>query len=62
MKTINVVLASGIIELSENKSKFAKIRKAVCRWESIVLLSLFGITAKVAVEQVLMILKGFHQS
>ena len=55
---INIVLADRIIELTDNKRKF--IRSILYRWEVIALTVPTVITAKIAIEQLIMLTRNYR--
>lgn len=55
---INVVLGDRIIELSETKNRFEKIKNIFYDWRKISAIVIVAITTKVAIEQIVMALRG----
>ena len=54
----NIVLHERIIELSEFESRFSKLRKFVSNWKYVAMMSIGLFTAKVAAEQLCMLLRS----
>jgi hypothetical protein len=52
---MNHVMRSRIVELSEVKTRFERIKNLVNNWKYVAALSIGLFTAKIAVEQLLMI-------
>lgn len=55
---INVVFAERVIELSEFQDRFYWIKSRITDWKFWVKVTLFFITAKVAVEQIFMLVRN----
>lgn len=54
---MNIVTINRILELSETKTRFEKIKKFSCNWRLVCVTSLVVITLKVAMEQLAMLLR-----
>lgn len=53
---MNIVLIEQIKHLSENKTKFRKIKEMSSNWKAVVVISIGALTLKVASEQLVMLL------
>ena len=53
---MNIVLFDRIIELSETKTKFQKIKEISANWRMVIIISIAALTLKVAAEQLAMLL------
>lgn len=53
---MNIVLIEQIKHLSENKTKFRKIKEMSSNWRMVVIVSVSALTLKVASEQLVMLL------
>lgn len=54
---MNVVMFQRMAELSENRSKFYKIKKLMHNWRGVVMLSIALFTLKIASEQLVLLLR-----
>jgi len=55
---MNRVLFSYILELSETKPKFYKLRRLVTNWRGVCYLSIGVLTLKVIAEQLVMLIRS----
>lgn len=56
---MNIIILSRIIEITEKKPMFFKIRQMVSNWKALVIYSALFLTCKVAAEQLaMMVIRG----
>lgn len=53
---INIVTASRIIEITEKKSRFHRIKEFSSNWKMVIIISVGALTLKIAAEQMAMML------
>ena len=54
---MNLLIAERIIELSERKSRFTKLKLFLSEWKNVAYLSIGILTLKIAAEQLVMLLR-----
>jgi len=54
---MNIVMIDRILELSETRSKFEKLKQYMSNWRYVAITSIGFLTAKVAAEQLVMLLR-----
>ena len=54
---LNIVIADRIVEISEAKSRFQKIKNIASNWKAVIIVSILGLTLKTAAEQLVMLLR-----
>lgn len=56
-KKMNKIIACRIIELSEPKSRFEKLKSFVQNWKYVCFIAILALTLKTAAEQIIMALR-----
>jgi hypothetical protein len=54
---VNIILYSRMAELSENKSRFYRVRKLMSNWKVVAMVAIALFTAKIAAEQAVLLLR-----
>ena len=57
---MNIVLVERIVELSEVKSRFERLKKIATNWKAVCIIVVIALTVKVAAEQLAMMLIRGH--
>lgn len=54
---MNVVMISRILELTEKRTKFQRIREMSSNWKAVIVVSVLALTLKSAAEQIILLFK-----
>jgi hypothetical protein len=54
---MNIIILNRIIELTEPKSRFYKIKNIVTNWKGVVVVSIVALTLKVIAEQIVLAIR-----
>jgi hypothetical protein len=54
---MNIVIADRIIEITQPKSRFHKIKSIVSNWKAVIIVSILAMTLKAAAEQLVLLLR-----
>jgi hypothetical protein len=54
---MNIVIANRIVEISEAKTRFHKIKNIASNWKAVIIVSILALTLKTAAEQLVMLLR-----
>ena len=57
---MNIVLVERIVELSEVKSRFERLKRLMTSWKTVCITAVIALTVKVAAEQLAMMLIRGH--
>jgi hypothetical protein len=54
---INIVMIDRILEITERRTRFQKIKQMVSNWKSVCIVAVLALTLKSAAEQLVLLLK-----
>jgi len=52
---MNIVIADRIIEITQPKTRFEKIKSILSNWKAVIIVSILALTLKTAAEQLILI-------